>query len=96
MKSVIRFCSHKGDSVVAEFDPSTEDGCKVAQHELTKFLEDCITKYGSKPPVWSRRISESANKFEFFRTNADEGKVTLLDPVNDVAEFLIHMPLVGG
>lgn len=30
MKAVIRLCNHKGDQVIAEYDPQTEEGVQLA------------------------------------------------------------------
>lgn len=84
----IRLCDGTGDSTVATFDPAIEETIQVAQDELTKFMEDCIAKYGDRGvlPVWGRRLGEQ--NFSPF------------DPKNDdlrqVEEVVLHRPLVGG
>lgn len=95
-KSVIRLMNHCGDQAIAEFDPQTEEGCKVAQDKLTEFLEDCIAKHGSMPAVWKRRLDAQPDEFSFFKVERCEKRVNLVDPVNDAAEILLGYPLRGG
>jgi len=57
-KAQIRRMDHTGDSLVAEWDTEVEEEVKVAQDELTKFLDSCVKEYGSEPPVWVRRIGQ--------------------------------------
>lgn len=84
--SKIRLCNHKGDEVIATFDPTDTASVKVAQDELTKFLGDCITRYGSEPPVFAKRIGD--NRFTPFNRKSDD--------LAQVADMVLQFPLVGG
>ncbi|HEY3244151.1 MAG TPA: hypothetical protein VGM03_12465 [Phycisphaerae bacterium] len=83
--SKIRLANHKGDEVIATFDPGSADSVQVAQGKLTEFLDDCVRRFGpsGKPPVWARRSGRS--EFELF-----DGKLEQTD------EILLQYPLVGG
>lgn len=83
MRSTIRLMDLSGDSKVASYDPTVADEVKVAQDELTAFLEDCVRRYDIAFPVWSRRLDE-----EDFETH--DGVLM------DKAEILVSPPLVGG
>jgi hypothetical protein len=79
-------CDKTGDSVVAEFDTAAPETVKVANDELTKFLKDCILKYGQEPPVWAKRVGEpDFSPFEHKK-----------ESVGLAEEVLIHPPLVAG
>ena len=77
---------HTGDSAICTFEPGNAESCKVAQDELTNFLEACVTNYGSKPPVWQKRIGET--EFEIFNTATDD--------VIEAEELLLQYPMAGG
>lgn len=83
MRSQIRLMDLSGDSKLTSYDPTVADEVRVAQEELTAFLEDCLRQYNYAPPVWSRRNGET--DFE-----AHDGVLT------DKIEILVHPPLVGG
>ena len=83
MRSQIRLMDHSGDKQITTYDPAIDDEVRVAQEELTAFLDDCVRRYGHAPPVWSRRNGE---------TDFDEHDGVLTDK----AEILVHPPLVGG
>lgn len=65
----IVLANHKGDEVIATFDPRNVESLQVAQARLTRFLEDCVKQFGTKPPVWGRHAAKpSSNPFrETFR-----------------------------
>lgn len=83
MRSTIRLMDLSGDSKVGSYDPTVADEVKVAQDQLTAFLENCVRQYSYTPPVWSRRFGE-----QDFETH--DGDLT------NKAEILVHPPLVGG
>jgi len=84
MQGIIRKMDHTGDSVLATFDTSNQESIEVAQGELTKFLDDCVSRFGNKPPVWGRRIGEKG--------------MDMIDPSNisQCEEVVCQFPLVGG
>ena len=84
MQGIIRKMDHTGDSVLATFDTLSEESVKVAQDELTKFLNDCVSRFGNKPPVWGRRIGEK--------------EMDMIDPsdISKCEEIVCQFPLVGG
>lgn len=86
-KAEIRLMNHTGDQVMAVFDSSTQEGCKVGQDALTKFLGDCVKQYGSTPAVWIRRSGEQSHVP--LRRDADS-------PLQGVDEVLLHYPMRGG
>ena len=90
---------HSGDQAIAEFDPGVDnDKIEIAQEKLTKFLEDCIERYGSTPPVFARRINETV----YTPFNADFLSPKLKrdpngqDSLLDVETVVIQRPMAGG
>jgi len=79
----IRRADGNGDTIVATFDPDIDQSCEVAQESLTAFLNDCVAKFGSLPPVWARR----ANQREWGKFEGD---------LRQVDEVLLQFPLGGG
>ena len=79
----IVLANHKGDEVIATFDPRNAESLQVAQARLTRFLEDCVKQFGTKPPVWARRCGQT--QFEPFQGDLTQAEEVLLQP-----------PLVGG
>jgi hypothetical protein len=64
---------------------------EIAQEKLTRFLDDCVRKYGSEPPVWARRVGE----------NEADQMGPLVDPryadLEGVTQIVCQpTPLVGG
>ncbi|MHC4217104.1 MAG: hypothetical protein ACYSU7_01480 [Planctomycetota bacterium] len=35
---------------------------EVAQEKLTRFLNDCVRKYGNEPPVWAKRVGDDESE----------------------------------
>ncbi len=86
---------HTGHSCTAEFDPEVAESVKVAQDKLTEFLTECITQYGSCPPVFARRCGETEfTAFEIDRSDKSAPRIT--DNIVDVDEILLQYPLAGG
>ena len=83
MRVLIRKADHTGDSIIADYDTENAASVQVAQEALTAFLEDCVAKYGKKPPVWAKRIGHK----DFTIWSGD------LLTVEDVVLF---KPLCGG
>lgn len=79
----ILLANHKGDEVIATYNPNETATVEVAQAKLTAFLKECVERYGNKPPVWARRCGET--DFGPF-----EGDLTRVE------EVLLQYPLVGG
>jgi hypothetical protein len=86
MLGKIRKCDHTGDSILKEYDTESLESVKVAQDELTKFLEGCVEQYGIRPPVWARRIGNK--DFDPFASDSDS--------LNEVDEVIVQFPMVGG
>ena len=86
MRATIRKCDHTGDSVLKEYDTDDAASVKVAQDELKKFLEGCVKQYGTKPPVWGRRLGEK----DFDQFNP------IHDDLSRVDEVICQFPMVGG
>ena len=95
---VIRMQNHRGDEIVAEFNPADVKTCQVAQDKLTAFLDKCIKDYGSEPPVYAKRIGETDwTPFHVVdRPLRRQQEVLGTDQLQSVDEVLLHMPLVGG
>ena len=79
----IRLANHKGDEVIATYDPAKPESIELAQQKLTAFLEECVQRYNTQPPVWARRVG--AIDFDVF-----EGDLAQVD------EVMLQYPLVGG
>jgi hypothetical protein len=86
LRCKINLCNHLGDECIATFDPAVESTVKVAQDELTAFLDGCVKQYGSHAPVWGHRIGTPSDAYDAIQM-AD------LPLVDDV---VIHAPLAGG
>jgi len=86
MRATIRKCDHTGDSVLKEYDTEDTASVKVAQEELKKFLEACVKHYGTRPPVWARRLGQ--RDFDPFNTAQDD--------LSQVDEVICQFPMVGG
>ena len=86
MVGKITKCDRTGDSVLAGYDTEKVETVEVAQKELTKWLTECITKYGKEPPVFGQRMGQT----EFVPFDTDK------DSIKDFAEVLVHPGFVGG
>lgn len=84
-KITIRKCDFTGDTAV-DFDLDTAGQVELAQDKLTAFLTECVKQYGSKPPVWGRRLGQ--HDFDPFKVDTDN--------IEEVDQIVIHAPLVGG
>ena len=82
----INLMNHRGDQVIATYDPAVTESVEVAQEALTAFLDECVVKHGPGgcPPVWGRRCGE---------TEYGPIKVSDLPEVDDV---VLQRPLAGG
>lgn len=64
---------------------------EIAQMELTKFLDDCVRKYKSEPPVWVRRVNESD------QSPMDQLENPREDNLENIVKLVLQpAPLVGG
>jgi hypothetical protein len=86
MRATIRKCDHTGDSVLKEYDTDDSASVMVAREELTKFLEACVKQYGTRPPVWARRMGQK--DFDPFSPARDD--------LAQVDEVICQFPMVGG
>lgn len=82
----IRKCDHTGDSQLATFDTEQPETVEVAQEALTDFLNDCVERYGIKPPVWARRAGQK--DFDQFNPESDS--------ILEHDELIVQFPMVGG
>lgn len=88
MKAQIRKMDHTGDSVIATYDTESEEEAQVAQEALTEFLNECVEKFGSEPPVWGRRIGQK--DFDMIHGAASDANLLQME------EVLMQYPLTGG
>ena len=86
MNVKIRKCDHTGDSVLATYDPANAAEVKVAQSELTAFLNKCVEQHSAAPPVWAKR----AGAAEFSEIDGS------VDSLKEATEVLVHPMVVGG
>ena len=84
----INLMNQKGDQAIATYDPAVAESVQVAQDKLTAFLGECVTKYGSEPPVWGRRCGE----VEYDRIKPDE----IAGILPQVDDMILQYPMAGG
>lgn len=87
MKVKIRLTDHTGDSVYHEYETEDAKSVEVAQDRLSDFLNDCVSRFGTEPPVWARRVGEK----DFDQLPRDRfSDLALVD------EVIVQPPFVGG
>jgi hypothetical protein len=81
----IEFLDHTGHTTLEA------DTVEVAQEKLTRFLDDCVRKYGNEPPVWAKRVGEDDCDLMGPLTNPRHADLA------DVTQIVCQpTPLIGG